>query len=369
MGNETPVLLRTSERSTFRDCVQKWQWSYLWGLEAKRHRGALTFGTMIHVALAEYYVPGLKRGPHPAETFARLYDENVTDEFSQWDDEGNKVDARTLGIAMLTGYIEEYGDDSYYEILYPEMTFRIDLYDPKGNYLCTYVGSIDGVGRDIRTGRIVLFEHKTAKSIKIVRVNSQYGEQGLSYWWAATKWLRHEGLMGEDEMVDEVIYNFLRKGMPDERPVDPDTGWRLNKPKKDQLQAECEGEGLETKGTMEVLTHRLMEAGWTQHDIEMLGEPAARQPAPLFERQVKPYGPNELRAFEDRLMKQAWHMNQVRDGKIPVYKSPGEACDWKCDLKDVCEVHEMGGDWKSMMELDFKKWDPYEDHRLLLERA
>jgi hypothetical protein len=367
LGTDQPVLLRTSERSKYRRCRQAWHWSYGLGLEAKGRKGALTFGSMVHVALAGHYVPGRKRGANPADTFAALYDAN-TDDFTQWDEEGNKVPARDLGIAMLEGYLALYGDDSDIEIIAPEMTFQIDVYDKAGRYLCTYVGSIDGVGKRLSTGRIVLLEHKTAKTIEQVRVNSGYGEQGLSYWWAATRMLRHLGLLGPDETVDEVMYNFLRKGMPDTRPVNA-AGHSLNKPKKDDLVAACEGEGLVAKGTIPALTSMLLEVGWTEHDVAMLGEPAARQPSPLYDRQTLPYGVAQLDRFEARLRKEAWEMRQVRAGKVPVYKSPTKDCSWDCDFRDACEVHEMGGDWQSMLEFDFKPWDPYSDHAIALERT
>jgi hypothetical protein len=337
------------------------------GLEAKGRKGALTFGSMVHAALAEHYVPGRKRGVAPADTFAALYDANA-DDFTQWDEEGNRVPARDLGIAMLEGYVERWGDDSDIEIIAPEMTFQIDVYDKAGRYLCTYVGSIDGVGKRLSTGRIVLLEHKTAKTIEQVRVNSGYGEQGLSYWWAATRWLRHLGILAEDQFVDDVLYNFLRKGLPDTRPVNA-AGHSLNKPAKAALVDACEALGLPGKGTIPTLTDRLLEAGWTEQDVVLLGEPSANQPSPLFDRQTLPYSARQLDIFEARLRKEAWEMGQVRKGNLPVYKSPTKDCSWDCDFRDACEVHEMGGDWRSMLEFDFKPWDPYSDHAIALERS
>lgn len=330
---------------------------------------ALTFGTMVHGALAEYYIPGRKRGRHPAEAFIEIYDTDADEHggkgFDQWDDDGNKIDARELGWAMLSAYIERWGDDSNYEVLMPEMAFQIDVYDKQGRYLCTLVGTVDGPMRNRKTGRIELFEHKTAKSISEVRLNSGYGEQGLTYWWALNLWLQHIGELKEGELVDSVRYNFLRKGFPDERPRNAQ-GHYLNQPKKDDLIAALASKDIYLPGrpTMDVLTSACAEVGL---DAGQLGQVSAKQPTPLFVRQELVLGVNELMQFQKRLRSQAWEMQQVREGKIPIYKNPTKDCDWDCPFKFACELHEMGGDYETVLEFEFKEWEPYEVHELMLE--
>ena len=66
-------LLRQSERAQFKRCNWAWYQSYVLGLQPlSEQKDAAEFGTMFHVALAEYYIPGTERGPHPAETWNRL---------------------------------------------------------------------------------------------------------------------------------------------------------------------------------------------------------------------------------------------------------------------------------------------------------
>lgn len=361
------VLLRNSERSTYRRCRQKWEWSYVRKLEPKLRAKPLTFGTMVHQALAAWYVPGKKRGQHPAEAFIEIYDADAEEKgrgFDQWDDDGNKVDARELGWAMLNGYVEQYGKDDKYTILQSEMTFQIDVYDKQGRYLCTFVGSVDGPARNRDTGKVVLFEHKTAKAIQDVRINSGYGEQGLTYWWALNTWLHHTGELKEGELIDEVLFNFLRKGFPDARPRNA-AGHYLNLPKKDALVAALAARDLYLPGkpTMDVLSAACVDHGI---DPSLLGEPSAKQPRPLFDRQPMPLGPNELHNFERRLRMDAYEMQFARTGKLPINKNPTKDCDWDCPFKFACEVHEMGGDYETILEYEFKEWDPYEAHELAL---
>lgn len=330
MTNAEIVLLRNSERSSYRRCRLKWHWSYNLRLGPMREKGALAFGTMCHVALAEYYPPGYKRGPHPALTFERLYNEHPQT-FSQWDEEGNKIPALELGIAMLNGYVEAYGKDDHIDIIQPEMPMAIDVYDKNSKYVCTWVGRSDAVYRNRAKKRrpVGLLEHKTAKTIEDeVRINTGYGDQGLGYWWAANNYLRHEGLIPEDVELEHVLFNWLRKALPDDRPKDA-AGQALNKD----------------------------------------GSVSKRQPRPLFHRWPLEFGEGELDTINRRIRAEAWEMQQVRKGKAPLYKNPTMNCKWDCAFKEACELHEMGADWESVLELEFQPWDPYSDHEILDEKG
>lgn len=328
VATDVPVLMRNSERATYRRCRLKWDWSYNQRLEPPRPKGALSFGRLVHAALEAYYPPGIKRGPHPAKTFEQLYEADAK-QFSQWDEEGNRIDALELGIAMLTTYVQEYGKDDHIEILLPEMTMQVDVFDRQGNYICTWVGTADAAYRNRSTKRIGLLEHKTAKTIEEdLRVNTGYGEQGLSYWWAADLFFHNEGLLKPDQHLDHVLFNWLRKSLPDDRPVN-EAGHRLNK-----------------DGTV-----------------------SKRQPKPLLHRFALEFGPNELASINQRIRAEAWEMAQVRAGKLPVYKNPTKDCSWECQFKEACELHEMGSDYESVLELEFVQWNPYDAHEIAEEKV
>lgn len=323
----TPVLVRTSERSTFRRCPQKWYWRYVDRLAPVREKGALVFGTGVHHALEHYYPPGKKRGPHPARTFEEWFAEHSSS-FSQWDDEGNKVDALDLGVAMLEQYVDTYGKDPDIEVIQPEMSVSVDVYDDKGRYVCTLVGKIDTVVRLRSTGRLLLWDHKTAKTIEQnMGVIGGYPEQGLSYLWLATHFLRSEGTLGEDEFIDGIVFNWLRKALPDDRPQNED-GHYLNKD----------------------------------------GSVSKRQPPPFFYRQELRVAPRSLVEWQRRLVREQWVRERMADGRFPLYKSPTKDCSWDCEFRDMCELHEMGADWKAVRDFELTTWDPYSDHELEEEK-
>lgn len=320
------VLLRTTERATYKRCRQKWEWAYLDRLIPRTPANALRFGSLVHEALAAYYVPGRKRGPHPAKTFKRLYRKQLetASEFGMRDVDEEWVDAQTLGTTMLTEYIDTYGDDSSLEIIAPEMPFEIDVMDKQGAYLVTYVGTFDAVMRNLHTKEIGLFEHKTAKTISTDHL--PLDEQAGSYWCFAPEWLRAQGILKPNQNFDFILYNFLRKAMPDVRPQN-DLGQRLNKD----------------------------------------GSVSKVQPLPLFHREIVYRDDADRATMLQRVRMEAWEMQQVRAGKLPVYKNPTQQCSWDCAFFDMCELHETGADWEESRRQLMKQWDPYEDHRENLE--
>jgi hypothetical protein len=115
MGSKTKVVeieLRNSERQSFTTCPQQWDWGYNDRLKPKTPAPALRFGTLIHNSLEAFYIPGIKRGPIPADTFQKLYDKDLKkyakmgfkDEDDQW------YEAGVLGVAMLEAYFDKYGE-------------------------------------------------------------------------------------------------------------------------------------------------------------------------------------------------------------------------------------------------------------------
>lgn len=320
MKKADEVLLRTSERTTYKRCRMKWKWAYVDHLTAREVKPALTFGTLVHQSLAAYYPPGTRRGPHPAETFVKLYNDpnvqgfNIRQEDSVW------VDAEELGLAMLENYTRTYGSDKRYRVLAPEQPFQVRLYNPKsGRYMITGAGILDAIIEDLQTGLIGVLEHKTAKTISTRHLGMD--EQGGSYWALGSRYLRQRKVIPEDKNLDFVLYNFLRKAKPDARPTNV-LGQHLNKD----------------------------------------GSVSKVQPSPYFLRHPVFRGQTDMDNLIKRVIYEAWEIKQARAGKLPIYKNPTRDCSWDCEFFDMCELHETGGDWKELRRMTMERWDPYEEH-------
>lgn len=317
------IMIRTSERRDFRRCRQRWWWGWRDGLKTPWVANSLWFGEGVHIALAAWYLPGTERGPHPAGTFSdwvgderrRIYTlPNVEI------DETKIVDALDLGVAMLTNYVETYGEDSNMEFISIEQTFQIWVPALVDGIMDTlYLGTFDGVYRDWQ-GRIWLIEHKTATAIQITHL--PLDDQAGSYWAVATQVLREMGLIGAHEELEGIMYNFLRKAMPDTR------------------QRNREGMYLNQDGSI-----------------------SKKQPSAYFHREPVFRFPRERATQFKRIADESLEMQMVRRGELPVTKNPTRDCPHDCSFFTMCQLQESGDDWEDYRDAIYKVEDPYADHR------
>lgn len=357
-------MVRTSERTKFKDCRQAWQWAYVDHLKPIREKTVFQFGTDTHKVLELRYKPGQKRGPRPDKIAKKLWTDRRKEHGDSADYEvkvGNDmVPADELLVHMMENYYEEYGDDERYKVIASEMTFQVEVMHPdNGKYLFTYVGTIDGVWYDNQMDVYVFAEHKTGAGLEPFGAPIYLDEQQASYWAYGPIFLEHKGILKPGQEMDHVLYNRLRKGWKDDRPKNSQ-GQFLNQPGKDALMAFAleHLEEVPKRATMDVLKG-LLEAegvGW-----DHLGEVSKNQGTPLFRREQVLRSPDERRITMESVINEAREMKLVRAGKLKVFKRPDKHCGY-CEFRDMCEVHETGGDWQALRDNMFRKWDPYKDH-------
>lgn len=356
-----PVTIRTSERTSFKKCRQAWQWAYVDHLRTKKVRSALAFGSLIHAGLEHYYIPGIKRGPSPVDNVIRIYGEYLDDGGQEFF--VGEIPALDLAVEMMKNYLLEYGKDERYKVIMSEATFQVDVFDPRtGKYLFTYVGTCDGIWYDRQFKKLVILETKTGAGLTPFGAPEALDEQSGSYFTFVPDWARANGYLRENEEIDHLLFNRMRKAMGDHRPVDEE-GNPLNKPKKDAILDACDALGLEYKKSMKVadLTALLKGAGQSDRDIELLGEISETERAPLFLRTPVYRGPGDRASIYNRVLNEAREMKMVRNGRLAVYKNPDSHCGY-CEFREMCEVHETGSDWEAMRDNQYTVWDPYEDH-------
>lgn len=385
-------MLRTSERRDFKRCPQRWWWAWRMGLRVKNQKlGALWFGTGIHLALEHWYVPGQKRGVDPRETWEKFVGDQVAhlkvEMLADGRDDGRDtawMEAGELGTAILTNYLDTYGEDEHIEVISPEQTFQLVVPRPGTRIpIVRYAGTFDLVARDhSRNGHLFLWDHKTAKAIQTGHL--PLDDQAGSYWAVATHVLRKQGLIGEKESLKGIEYNFIMKSPPDERPRD-ELGRARNKPKKEHYVAAMRekyidmgldvevpigGEGkkqaLSLSQTLEKTTlARLQELAEQEFKLIVHGEVAANQPSRRFERKTVFRTVAERRKQIERIGSEAVVMDSFRYGELPLYKNPTKDCQWDCDFRQLCELDEQGGDTEEYIRVVYKSEDPYAAHRLL----
>lgn len=318
--------IRTSERKDFKRCQQRWWWAWRMGLKSIDQKNALWFGTGMHEALAEYYQLGYKRHPTQALEVWDAYCEGETRIIRamglEIDGPDDKHRAVELGRGMLEGYFEKYQGDKELDIIQVERPFEILVPDPHTPTadVAIYNGTYDGVFRHKRLKTFNILEHKTAKAITLEHLSLD--EQAGSYLWVATAEMRAAGLLKRTESINSILYNFLRKALPDDRPRNKD------------------GLALNQNGSI-----------------------SKSQPPPFFVRETVRRARSASAVMARRVADEVEQMNALRSGQLSVLKTPTHDCRWDCSFFDLCELHEDGSDYEEFQRALFRVEDPYADHR------
>lgn len=358
-------LLRTSERQTFNRCEWQWWQSYEKQLTPVREAPALRFGTLIHKALEKRYPPGIKRGPKPAETFEKLFAAEVKDVYDKWgfrDETGEWQEAGQLGVAMLENYVATYGRDEEWKVLQSEMTFRVPVYgrelrhgvvehcmpDEEGaKFLFWYVGTMDGVWESRMDARILVNDYKTTSNDPEKEVQGKHvlDEQGTAYWTWGVDFLLAEGILSPQKRkrLAGMLYTMLYKAAPDERPVNAQ-GQSLNLPTKKEKE---------------------------EFGDDYPGSVSKKQPTPRFHRELVYREAERGDKARKRAVRQYMRMALIREGALQPYKSvgtgfPDQQCK-ACPFFDMCELDELGADYKDLAASTMTQWDPYDAHEIAEE--
>lgn len=362
-------LLRTSERNDFKRCPWLWHETWLKGLRSQREPTWAWFGTAIHRALEIRYPVGDKRGSmgdvHDA------FDESLDGQTRRiWTEGGSLedeevVDARTLGHAMLDGYAEEYGEDKAWTVLHTEQPFQINVPHPdkSGRILVVYAGTWDLAVWDKVDKVFKIVDHKTRKTFpsnwEFYNMNDQQG----SYLWVAKEVLVHKGILKKTDTIDGLIFNALKKAMPDTRPVNAD-GQACNKPTK-QHYLDALGYATAPRGlTVADLAEQAASRG-----ITVYGDPSVQQPTPRYHRHEVFADDRKRVAQARKVQAEALVMEEMRSGRLPIFKVPTEDC-VRCQIFEYCELDDVDPlEARDFAAATLTARDPYRDHREDMERG
>lgn len=320
-------LFRSHEGIDFKRCVKKWYWRWRKGYVPKRRQiGALDLGTWVHEALALWYAPlrgGSRHDVDLSDLFTNIAESAIawaaTDGASQ-EQLDKAEELYMLGKAILIAYQDRYRDDGF-ETIAAEIPMEVPVHDADGNAIAVYKLKPDLVGR--YQGSVWLFEHKTAAAIRTDHL--VIDDQARPYGALAEMELRRQGLIRKGEKLKGVMYNFLRKGMPDERPTD------------------AQGHALNKNGTI-----------------------SKRQGAPLFKRHPVLLGDKAkaatLRRKRMEIIQITSMTRLLREGKIQprwLDKTPHWSCPKQCEFFAICSLEEDGADTREMERSLYTRQDPY----------
>ena len=379
-------LLRQSERAAFKRCQWAWYQSYVLGLQPiiEKHMELAEFGTLVHVCLAEYYLPGKQRGPHPAETWQRVAGEVRTKVRTEASNDDELVakweDFYTLGTELLVAYELRYQGDPHWDVIDAERRFSVLIPDvrvprlksAKGRRVYTpivrLVGTIDLCFRDLNQEDnkhrplIKMVDHKTMTRIETAHLTLD--EQPSTYIAVGTHALQAQGLIEKDQVIAGMEWNIIKRAKLDTRPRD-ERGMARNKPQKrhyiDALVETGVRGNAEAEALMKLKIDEL-QGICDDNGVVAYGDVSADQSGQNFLRYFVPRTAKERQRQIVRISEEARVMGDVRTGRLPVLKTPTHQCPY-CKYFDLCELDEGGGDVDYFIETTMKKHDPYADHR------
>lgn len=320
-------MVRSHECIDYKRCMKKWFWRWRMGLFPKRRKyGALDLGTWVHEALALWYGPidgGTRHDVDLAGLFVNIAESSIAWAVADGAPEEQLEKAEELmmlGKAMLAAYQKHYRDDGFVP-LQAEIPLEFVIPDTDGVPIATYKLKPDLVGR-FNDG-VWLVEHKTAASIRTEHL--VIDDQARPYGAMAEVLLRKAGILKRGEVLKGIMYNFLRKGLPDERETNE------------------QGQALNKNGTV-----------------------SKRQSVPLFKRHPVLLSSkaklHTLRRKRREVLEISIMADAIREGRIDpanIQKTPHWSCPKMCDYFEMCALEEEGADITDMRRQMFERRNPY----------
>lgn len=325
--------LRRGEVADFKRCPKMWYWRWRKGYVPKAKQfGALELGSWVHLALADWY----KQRYRARANLADIFSVHANNAILVASDDGapdylieQAEELFALGQEMMTAYQKFYGGDASIDVIEAEIPLEFSISQPDpwdkrapDSIIAIHKLKPDLVFRD-RKGYVWLMEHKTAKSIRTEHL--AIDNQARPYGVMAEPALRKLGLIRRSEQFAGILYNFLRKGLPDMRPVDD------------------KGRSLNQNGTV-----------------------SKKQPAPMFVRKpIRMTNKAKLitlgRIQQDAIilsgLTELVHKKEI--DPLRISKTPHYSCPRMCPFFAMCVAEEEGTDIRLMERALYIRRDPY----------
>lgn len=320
-------VIRSGERMDYKRCPKKWYWAWRRGLVPREKTfGALDLGTWMHEALAAWYQKGHKRDGTLAAHFVAAALNAISNAAEDGAPEyviEKAEELCSLGEAMAEAYEKHYGADEGVYVITAEIPLAFSLaHSDTGELIAMHKLKPDLVFAD-ENNDIWLMEHKTAKQVATEHL--VIDDQARPYGAMAESALRKLGIIKKRQQFRGILYNFLRKALPDLR------------------QQNAKGQYLNKDGSV-----------------------SKRQPSPFFVRKpitmsIKAKMKTLYRVREETvditLKTLELRTKELSPDRLP--KTPHKSCAKTCQFFAMCTIEEEGGNYLDMERAMFVRRDPY----------
>lgn len=318
--------IRRGERADAARCLKKWYWAWRRGLVPKAKQfGALDLGTWMHAALAAWYGKGRKRNGSLKAwfyTFAMNAITNAHENNVPQHEIEKAYELLSLGEAMAEAYELRYGKDSEVNVITAEIPLEFTFTNPDTNKVI----AVHKFKPDLvyQVGNALwLMEHKTAASIRTEHL--VIDNQARPYGAMAERALRKLRMIRSGVEFKGIMYNFLRKALPDLR------------------EHNAKGQALNKDGSV---SKRQPPAFFLRHPVVM------SRKAKMITLGRVAHDAAYLTSLTQRL----------REGTLPASelpKTPHYTCPKTCQFFAMCVAEEEGADISFMERSMFIRRDPY----------
>lgn len=328
---DLPVIT-SSERMDYKRCPKRWYWKWRRGLVPRmRTFGALDLGTWVHEALALWYGPGRKRNGTLSELFEEIaqsdIDETRAAKRSTQDALEKADELIALGVAMMDAYQNHYGKDSSVRVVRAEIPLEYTISHPEtGVVMAAHKLKPDLVFID-HNGDVWLMEHKTAKAVQLGHL--VIDDQARPYGAMAERSLRKQGIIRSGQSFRGILYNFMRKALPDQRPQN-EKGQYLNQ-------------------DLVTVSKRQPKPFFVRHPVTMTNQAKRKT----------------LMRVQDETLDITIKTLELRTGELSpdrLQKTPHKSCEKTCPFFNMCVAEEAGTNIRDMERLMFRRENPYLYH-------
>ena len=319
---EVKLDLSPSSIKTWRRCKRQYYYKYVEGIETRRPDLPLKRGSWVHQNLQYHYQDRGWRAGHNLQV--KKFERLLLEEREYYGDLPGEAERLTLA------YLHHYREDNW-EVLFVEETFNVP--HPNGS---DFSFKPDLIVRDLDTGQVICWDHKTTKTIPDAMFRMQDLQSGFYPWG-----LRLAGIE-----VDVFGYNYIRTKVPTIPSINKDGSISKKRIDTDFY-------------TLAKFLKEYYADEWPDiPDNWKIRLRTLKQTSPYFKRSKL----DKPQAMTDRMVveldyttqeMQAWYEFSDED-EDPWVRTFIKSCEWDCEFHEVCAIQLFGGDGKYLIKTKFK---------------
>lgn len=261
-----------SSLNTYVECTRKWYYRYLCAAVEDKSSSASTYGTAFHAALEDFHTEYPRPGDVSAEELARKLSAYVNSAFDRYRSQFDTAVEHELQLRRAQRTAKRYvswlvaqGKRAPFTVIGCELPAQLDL----EGY--NFIGYIDRLDRDERTGDVLVIDYKTGA---IATSANEYREKVRQfkdfqlpfYYWARTE---------AGDRVSTLALLPLKDALLDVRPVALEVVPVAAPPQKDRRQSAT---GVISVGELERARTRMVELCRELTDTGVSAFPATTDP-------------------------------------------------------------------------------------------